>query len=101
MILSALRIFAYVCIWTTPIQAAIALWGLGIVTLTEYSILSLTNIEFIRNYAGFFLPIVEWLYTWFWNAFLDWLFSLPIIIHQTLKAIFTTWLGFWILKRFR
>ena len=72
-----------------------------LVTLTEYSILSLTNIEFIRNYAGFFLPIVEWLYTWFWNAFLDWLFSLPIIIHQTLKAIFTTWLGFWILKRFR
>ena len=101
MIIPAMRIFAYVCIWTTPIQVAIALWGLGIVILTEYSILSLTNIEFIRNYAGFLIPIVEWLYTWFWNAFLDWLFSLPIIIHQTLKAIFTTWLGFWILKRFR
>ena len=74
MIIPALRIFAYVCIWTTPIQVAIALWGLGIVILTEYSILSLTNIEFIRNYAGFFIPIVEWLYTWFWNTFLDWLF---------------------------
>ena len=47
MIIPALRIFAYVCIWTTPIQVAIALWGLGIVILTEYSILSLTNIEFI------------------------------------------------------
>lgn len=101
MIIPALRIFAYVCIWTNPLQLAIVLWGLGIVTLTDYSILSLTNIEFIMNYAGFFIPIVEWLYTWFWNAFLDWLFSLPIIIHQTLKAIFTTWLGFWILKRFR
>ena len=101
MIIPALRIIAYVCIWTTPLQLAIVLWGLGIVILTEYSILSLTNIEFIRNYARFFIPIVEWLYTWFWNAFLDWLFSLPIIIHQTLKAIFTTWLGFWILKRFR
>ena len=101
MIIVALRIFAYVCIWTTPLQLAIVLWGLGIVTFTDYRILSLTNIEFIRNYAGFLIPIVEWLYTWFWNAFLDWLFSLPIIIHQTLKAIFTTWLGFWILKRFR
>ena len=53
MIIPALRIFAHVCIWTTPLQLAIVLWGLGIVILTEYSILSLTNIEFIRNYAGF------------------------------------------------
>ena len=101
MIIPTLRIFAHVCIWTTPLQVAIVLWGLGIVALTEYSILSLTNIEFIRNYVGFFVPIIEWLYTWFWNAFLDWVFSLPIIIHQTLKAIFSTWLGFWILKKFQ
>ena len=97
-LISLLRVFAYICIWTTPLQIAIVLWGLGIVALTDYSILSLTNIEFIRNYVGLFLPIFEWLYTWFWNAFLDWLFSLPIILHQTLKSIFTTWLGFWILK---
>ena len=101
MSIPTLRIFAYVCIWTTPLQVAIVLWGLGIVALTEYSILSLTNIEFIRKYAEFFVPIIDWLYTWFWNAFLDWLFSLPIIIHQTLKAIFTTWLGFWILRKFQ
>ena len=54
MIIPALRIFAYVCIWTTPIQLAIVLWGLGIVILTDYSILSLTNIEFIRNYSWVF-----------------------------------------------
>jgi hypothetical protein len=28
-------------------------------------------------------------------------FSLPMILHQTLKAIFSTWLGFWILKNIR
>ena len=77
------------------------MWGIGIVAVTDYSILTLSNIEFIRNYLGFLLPIVEWLYTWFWNALLDWVFSLPMILHQTLKAIFSTWLGFWILKNIR
>ena len=96
--ISFLRVFAYICIWTTPFQVAFVLWGIGIVAVTDYSILSLSNIEFIRNYLGFFLPIIEWLYTWFWNALLDWVFSLPMILHATLKAIFTTWLGLWILK---
>ena len=77
------------------------MWGIGIVAVTDYSILSLSNIEFFRNYLGFLLPIIEWLYTWFWNALLDWVFSLPMILHQTLKAIFSTWLGFWILKNTR
>ena len=80
---------------------ALILWGIGIVAVTDYSILTLSNIEFIRNYLGFLLPIVEWLYTWFWNALLDWVFSLPMILHQTLKEIFSTWLGFWILKNTR
>ena len=77
------------------------MWGIGIVVVANYSIFSLSNIEFIRNYLGFLLPIIEWLYTWFWNALLDWVFSLPMIVHQTLKAIFSTWLGFWILKNIR
>ena len=95
---SFLRVFAYICIWTTPFQAAFVLWGIVVVAVTDYSILSLSNIEFITNYLGFLLPIVEWLYTWFWNALLDWVLSLPMILHGTLKAIFSTWLGFWILK---
>jgi len=74
------------------------LWGIGIVTVTDYSILSLSNIEFITNYLGFLLFIVEWLYTWFWNALLDWVFSLPAILHASLKAVVSTWLGLWILK---
>ena len=99
--LSFLRVFAYICIWKTPFQVALILWGIGIVVVTDYSIFSLSNIEFIRNYLGFLLPIIEWAYTWVWIAFLDWVFSLPIILHQTLKAIFSTWLGFWILKNTR
>ena len=93
-----LRIFAYICIWTTPFQVGFVLWGIGIVALTDYTVLSLSNIEFIRNYVSFFIPLVDWLYTWFWNTLLDWLFSLPIILHGTLKSVFTTLLGLWILK---
>ena len=99
--LSFLRVFAYICIWTTPFQVALILWGIGIVVVTDYSIFSLSNIEFIRNYLGFLHPIIESAYTWVWIAFLDWVFSLPIILHQTLKALFSTWLGFWILKNTR
>ena len=96
-----LRVFAYICIWTIPFQIALVLWGIGIVAVTDYSIFSLSNIEFIRNYLGFLLPIIEWAYTWFWIASLDWVFSLPVILHQTVKAIVTTWLGLWILKNTR
>ena len=97
--ISSLRVFAYICIWTTPLEIALVLWGIGIVVVTDYSIFSLSNIEFIRNYLGFLLPIIEWAHTWFWIALLDWVFSLPIILHSTVKAILSTWLGFWILNR--
>ena len=96
--ISFLRVLAYICLWTTPPQVAFVLWGIGIVTVTDYSILSLSNIEFITNYLGFLLFMVEWLYTWFWNALLDWVFSLPAILHASLKAVVSTWLGLWILK---
>ena len=58
--ISSLRVFAYICIWTTPLNIALVLWGIGIVAVTDYSIMSLSNIEFIRNYLGFLLPIIEW-----------------------------------------
>ena len=77
---SILRVFAYICIWTTPLQVACVFWGIGIIVVTDFTPLSLTNIEFLRNYLAFFLPIIEWLYTWFWNTLLDWIFSLPMIL---------------------
>ena len=46
-------------------------------------------------------PVIEWLYTWFWNTLLDWIFSLPMILHQTLKALVSTWLGFFILRNIK
>jgi|TARA_B100001059_G_scaffold115211_1_gene115492 hypothetical protein len=94
-----LKIIAYFCIGTTPIQIIVVLWGIQVVISSDYGIFSLSNIEFIKNYLTLVIPIVDWFYSWFWNAWLDFVFSLPLILSQTLKAIFSTWLGFWILKK--
>jgi hypothetical protein len=94
-----LKIIAYFCIATTPIQILVVIWGIQIVLSSDYGILSLSNIEFIKNYLAVVLPLVEWFYSWFWNAWLDFVLSLPLILSQTFKAIVSTWLGFWILKK--
>ena len=94
-----LKIIAYLFIATTPIQALVVLWGIQVVLTSDYGVITLTQIEFINNYLTILLPIVEWLYLWFWNTWLDFIFSLPLIIAQSLKAIVSTWLGFWILKK--
>ena len=94
-----LKIIAYFCIATTPIQILVVIWGIQIVLSSDYEILSLSNIEFIKNYLALVLPLVEWFYSWFWNAWLDFVLSLPLILSQTFKAIVSTWLGFWILKK--
>ncbi len=94
-----LKIIAYFCIATTPIQIIVVLWGMQVVLSSDYGILTLTNIEFIKNHFALLLPIVDWFYSWFWNAWLNFVFSLPLILSQTFKAIVSTWLGFWILKK--
>ena len=93
-----LKIIAYFCIATTHIQIFVVLWGLKVVLSSDYEVLTLSNIEFIKDYFTLLLPIVDWFYSWFWNVWLDFIFSLPLIISQTFKAIFSTWLGFWILN---
>tara|TARA_Y100001960_G_C14000124_1_gene506356 strand:- start:140 stop:442 length:303 start_codon:yes stop_codon:yes gene_type:complete len=95
------KIIAYFCIATTPIQILVVLWGIQVVLSSDYGILSLSNIEFIKNYLTLVLPLVEWFYSWFWNVWLDFIFSLPLILSQTFKAIVSTWLGFWILRKLK
>ena len=72
-----------------------------IVATTDYGILSLTGIEFFTHYLQFFMVIIDWLYTWFWNPYLDFVIAIPIIFTTAIKAVFSTWLGFWILGRMK
>ena len=94
-----LKGFAYLCIWTTPLQIALILWGTWIVLTSNYSVISLTNFEFFKNYLTFFMAVIEWLYSWFWNPAIDFALLIPMVMHQTIKAITSTWLGFYILKK--
>ena len=94
-----LKIIAYFCIGTTPFQILIVLWGVQIVLSSEYNLFSLSNIEFITNHFSLLIPVVDWFYSWFWNFWLDFIFSLSLILSQTFKAVVSTWLGLWILKK--
>jgi hypothetical protein len=94
-----LKLIAYLCIWSSPIQISLVFWGIYIVSISDYSLLSLSNLEFITNQLGFLLPVIDWMYTWMSKPLLDWVLSIPIIIHQTVKAIVSTWFGIWILRK--
>jgi hypothetical protein len=95
---SFLRGFAHFCVWITPLQIFFFAWSVWIIIATDYTIGTLSILEFYANYFAFIMPIIDWLYTWFWNAYLDFFLSFPLIIVVSLKGAFSTWIGFWILK---
>ena len=96
-----LKLIAYLCIWSSPIQISLVFWGIYIVSISDYSLLSLSNLEFITNQIGFLLPVIDWMYTWMSKPLLDWVLSIPIILHQAVKAIVSTWFGLWILSKLK
>tara|TARA_B100001013_G_scaffold56702_1_gene29748 strand:+ start:2224 stop:2553 length:330 start_codon:yes stop_codon:yes gene_type:complete len=93
-----LLVLAYCCIWSTPFQVGIVLWAMGVVISTDVTILSLTNDIFVNEYLPkFYMFIKPLTYFIFPDAFADFIWSLPTVIHQILKAIVSTWLGLWML----
>ena len=93
-----LLVFAYLCIWSTPFQIGIVLWALAVVLSTDATILSLTNDIFVSEYLSkFYMFIKPFTYFIFPDVFADFLWSLPTVIHQLLKAVVSTWLGLWLL----
>lgn len=82
--------FAYFLLWTTPIQIAFFGWIMWDVITTDETVLSFTGHEFFNAHLRF---IHTWLYSWFWNAFLDFIWALPIAIISGLKLVINTWIG--------
>jgi len=71
---------------------------MGVVISTDVTILSLTNDIFVNEYLPRFYMFMKPLtYVIFPDVFADFLWSLPTVIHQTLKAVISTWLGLWLL----
>ena len=60
--------FAYLCIYTTPIQIFFIGWILSMIIQTEYGIFTLSTKIFLVEKLKF---LHDWVYSWFWNAWLD------------------------------
>ena len=91
-----LLVLAYCCIWSTPFQVGIVLWAMGVVISTDVTILSLTNDIFVSEYLSkFYMFIKPFTYFIFPDVFADFIWSLPVAIHQFLKAVISTWFGLW------
>ena len=95
-----LLVVAYILIWSTPFQIGFALWALGIVLSTDATILSLTNDIFVSDYLPFLYKLLKPLtYFVFPDGLAGFIWSLPVVIHASLKAVVSSWLGFWLLRR--
>ena len=90
--------FGYFCIYTTPIQLFLLGWILLYIFQTPYGFLDLSSKIFLKQNLEFFQ---DWIYSWFWNAYLDFWWQFPAFIMLTLKTILSTWLGFYLVKKFK
>ena len=87
--------FAYFLVFTTPIQIVFCLWTYSFLFSPEYSLMTFSTSDFLE--LTFLKPIKVWMYSWFWNNFLNFVWSLPASIMVTVKLIVNTWLGLWLL----
>ena len=76
------------------------LWALGVVLSSDATVLSLSNDIFFSDYLPFlYLLIKPFTYIVLPDALANFIWSLPTVIHQLFKAVVSTWLGLWILKK--
>ena len=90
--------FAYILIYTSPIQVGFILWQLWIVLTSDYTFFGLSTKEFLVDNLKF---LHDWVYSWFWNALLDFFYQFPALVMSTLKLVVNTWLGCWLLAKFK
>ena len=87
--------FAYLLVLTTPIQVLFCLWVYSFLFSESYSLLTFSTADFMN--LTFLVYVKAWMYSWFWNDLLNFLWALPAAIIVTLKLIISTWLGIWLL----
>jgi len=90
--------FAYILIYTSPIQVGFILWQLWIVLTSDYTFFGLSTKEFLVDNLKF---LHNWIYSWFWNALLDFFYQFPAVVMSTLKLVVNTCLGYWLLAKFK
>jgi len=90
--------FAYLFIYTAPIQVGFIIWQLFIVFTTDYTFFNMSTKEFLVDNLKF---LHDWIYSWFWNAFLDFFYQFPAVVMSTLKTVVNYYLGLWLLGKFK
>ena len=66
--------------------------------LIRDSILDMSTKDFLVDNIRF---LHDWIYSWFWNDFLDFVYQFPALIVSSLKAIINYYLGYWLLGKLK
>ena len=93
--ISFLKGLAYLFIYTTPIAIVFLLWILVVIFNTDYTLMNLSTNDLVGEKFPWFK---DWLYSWFWNAWLDFWWAFPAFVMGSIKTIINTWIGIWLLK---
>ena len=89
--------FAYLCIYTTPIQVGFLFWIGWIIFSTDYTLLSLSTNEFLTDNLLIVKELV-FKYLFFLKPVYQYFWQFPAIIMSIVKTLLSTWLGFYLLK---
>ena len=94
-----LKVVGYVLLYASALELLILFWVLVYVAISDWTLWGLSFDDFWREQLSFVYFIKEWLYTWFWNDFLNLFFVfLPAVVFLALRTTITTVLGFWALN---
>ena len=93
-----LKFLGYFLLCASSVELFILFWVLVCIAISDWSLWSLSFDVFWREQLTAIYFIKEWLYSWFWNDFLNLFFVfLPAVVFLTLRTTITTVLGFWAL----
>ncbi len=93
-----LKFLGYFLLCASSVELLILFWVLVYIAISDWSLWSLSFDVFWREQLTAIYFIKEWLYSWFWNDFLNLFFVfLPAVVFLTLRTTITTVLGFWAL----
>jgi len=94
-----LKILGYFLLCVSSVELLILVWVLAYIAYSDWSLWSLSFDVFWREQLSAIYFIKEWLYSWFWNDFLNLFFVfMPAVVFLTLRTTITTVLGFWALS---
>ena len=89
-------VFGYFLIYTTPIQVFILFLIFYFAWISPRALLEISSGHFLLEN----LPtLYHWIYSWFWNALLDFFWQFPAVLVVSGKILFNTWLGMYLVKR--